>query len=125
MSQYDPKFALKINVGYSDQYFKVQYFCLISWKVFDYIYIRYIMYYESAVLPEVWPQIKCRSLWPTFHGPVILAYILKSNGRINIMLMDYNIVWPDVGPQNKCRSQWPTIYSPVILPYTLKSIGYI
>ena len=26
--------------------------------------------YES-VLPDMWPQNKCRSLWPIFHGPVI------------------------------------------------------
>ena len=28
--------------------------------------------YES-VQPYIWPQNKCRSLWPTFHGPLILS----------------------------------------------------
>ena len=35
MSQYDPTFDLKINVGHCDLYFMVQWFCLISWRLFD------------------------------------------------------------------------------------------
>ena len=35
MSQYDPTFDLKINVGHCDLYFMVQWFCLMSWRLFD------------------------------------------------------------------------------------------
>ena len=35
MNQYDPTFDLKINVGLSDLYFMVQWFCITSWKLFD------------------------------------------------------------------------------------------
>ena len=35
MSQYDPKFDLKINIGHYDLYFMVKWFCLISWRLFD------------------------------------------------------------------------------------------
>ena len=35
MSQYDPMFDLKINVGHCDLYFMVQWFCLIYWRLFD------------------------------------------------------------------------------------------
>ena len=35
MSQYDPMFDLKINIGQCDLYFMVQWFCLISWRLFD------------------------------------------------------------------------------------------
>ena len=76
--------------------------------------------YES-----VWPQNKCRSQWPTFHGPLIMPYILKSIWCINIILLDYESVWPKIGLQNKCRSQWPIFRSPVNLPDILKSIRYI
>ena len=31
------------------------------------------------VWPDIWPQNKCRSLWPIIHGPVILPYILKTD----------------------------------------------
>ena len=37
---------------------------------------------------------KCRSLWPVFHGPVILPYILKTVWCMNIRLQDYESVWP-------------------------------
>ena len=35
MSQYNPKFDLKINIGLYDIYFMVQWFCLIAWRLFD------------------------------------------------------------------------------------------
>ena len=35
MNQYDPTFDLKINVGHGDLYSMVQWFCLISWRLFD------------------------------------------------------------------------------------------
>ena len=35
MSQYDPTFDLKINVGHCDLYSMVQWFFLISWRLFD------------------------------------------------------------------------------------------
>ena len=38
-------------------------------------------------------KIKCRSLWPIFHGPVILPYILKTIWCMNIIFWDYESVW--------------------------------
>ena len=35
MSQYDLMLDLKIKVGHCDLYFMVQWFCLISWRLFD------------------------------------------------------------------------------------------
>ena len=35
MSQYNPKFYLKINIGHCDLYFMVQWFCVTSWGLFD------------------------------------------------------------------------------------------
>ena len=49
--------------------------------------------YES-VWHDIWPQNKCRSLWPVFHGPVILLYILKTIWYMNIILWDYELVCP-------------------------------
>ena len=39
MSQFDPTFDFKINLGHWDLYFIVQWFCLISWR-FD-VWISY------------------------------------------------------------------------------------
>ena len=63
MNQYDLTHDLKINIGYRDLYFMVQWFCLISWR----LWCMYIILskYES-VQPGIWPQNKCRSLWPYF-----------------------------------------------------------
>ena len=77
--------------------------------------------YES-VWPDMWPQNKCRSLWPIFHGPVILPYILKTVWCMKIIPQDYESVWPNISPQSKCRSLWPIWHGLVILPYILKTI---
>ena len=116
MGQCGPTFDLKINVGHCDLYFMVQWFCLISWRPFD--------IWTSSVWPDIWPQNKCRSLWPMFHGPVILCYILKTIWCMNIVLWDYGWVWPDVWPQNKCRSLWPIFHGLVMLFNILKTISW-
>ena len=120
MSQYDRTFDLKINVGPYDLYVMVQWFCLISWRLFWYMNII-LQDYES-VWHDVWPQNKCRLLWPIFHGPVIVPYILKTVWCMNIIFWDYESVWHNIWPQNKCRSLWPIFHGPVILPYILKTI---
>ena len=77
------------------------------------------------VWPDVWPKNKCRSVWPIFHGSVILPYILKTIWCMNIILWDYESVWHNIWPQNKCRSLWPIFHGPVILSYILKTIWYM
>ena len=76
--------------------------------------------YES-VWPKVWPQDKCRSLWPIFHGPVIMPFSLKTISCMNIIIWDYESVWSNSWPQNKCRSLWTIFHGPVILCYILKT----
>ena len=112
-----PDFDLKTNVGHCDLYFMVHWFCLISRRlsIYDIILRDYV-----SVWPDVWPQNKCRSLWPIFHGPVILPFILKTVWCMNFIIWDYGSVWPDIWPQNKCRSLWHIFHGPVILPYILK-----
>ena len=96
MNQYDLTFDLKINVSHRDVYSMVQWFGLISWRLFDVCI--------SLLWPDVWPQIKYRSLRPIFHGPVMLCYILKTFWCMNIIFRDYGSVWPNIWPQNKYRS---------------------
>ena len=54
----------------------VHWICLISWRVFDVFNI--ILKDYASVWHDIWPPIKCRSLWPIFHDPVILSYIWNS-----------------------------------------------
>ena len=84
MSQYDTTFDFKIDVGHYDLYFMVQWVCLISWRLFD---MNTILLDYVSVWPNVWSKNKCMSLWPIFHGPVILSYILKTIQWLNIVLI--------------------------------------
>ena len=99
-------------------YFTVQWFCLISWRLFDVC----TSYFRS--MTRHWPKNKCRSLWPIFHGPVIVPYTLKTISCMNVItcIWDYESVWPYAWPQNKGRSLLPIFHGPVILCYILKTI---
>ena len=142
MSQYDPMFVLKINVGHWDLYFMVQWFCLISWRLFDvWTPLFGIISWYDPKFDLKWKvghydlyfvvQWFCRIAWrlfdistpyfgPIFHGPVILPYILKTIWYMNSILRDYGSVWPNVWPKNKCRSLLPVFHGPVFLPYILR-----
>ena len=81
--QYDQTFDLKVTVGHCDLYFMVQWFCIISWKLFD-IWKSYF-----GIMGQMfWPQNKYRSLWPIFHGPVILPYISKTIWWMSVIFSD-------------------------------------
>ena len=70
MNQYDPMFDFKIIVGHCDLYFMVHWFCVISWRLFDvwtWLFGNMNQYDQTF-----WSQNNCRSLWPIFHGLVIL-----------------------------------------------------
>ena len=116
MSQYDPMFDLKINVGHCDLYFMVQWFCLISWRLFD-----------------VWTSFF------RFMNQYDLTFDLKINiGRFDLYFMVqwlcliswslFDIRTPYFGimsrPKNNCMSLWPIFHGPVIFPYILKTIWY-
>ena len=76
--------------------------------------------YES-IWHDIWPQNKCRLLWPIFHSPVILPYILKTIWYMNTILWDYESVWP----QNIFSTLWPIFHGPVILPNILKTVQWL
>ena len=86
-----------------------------------YLTFKHHTYWLWVSMTGVWPQNKCRSQLPIFHGLVIFLYNLKSILCINTILMDQESVWPKVWPQNKCKSQWSMFPSPVILLYILKN----
>ena len=122
MSQYNQTFDLKTNVGHCDLYCMIHWFCLISRRLFD-VWTPYWDY--ESVWPNAWPQNKGNSLWPLFHGPLILPYILKAVCCRNIIIWDYESVWPNIWPQNKCRSLWPIFHGSVSLPYISKTIWWM
>ena len=120
MSQFDITFHLKINVGHCDLYFKVHWFLPYILKTVWCMNI--ILQDYETVWPDIWLKMKCKSLWPIFHGPVISPYILKIVWCMNILLQHYESVWPDIWLQNKCRLLWPVFHAPMILPCNLKTL---
>ena len=131
----------KINVGHCDLYFMVQWFCVISWRLFDVCtsYFRSMNQYDPKFDLKInvghcdlyfMVQRLCLIAWrlfhvPIFHGPVILCFILRTIWCVNIILGDYGSVWPEVWPQNKCMSLWPIFHGPLILPYISKTIWWM
>ena len=65
------------------------------------------------------------SLWPIFHGSVILPYILKTCWCINMIPWNNESVWLDALPQIKIVSLWPVFHGFMIFSYILKAIWCI
>ena len=76
----DPIIDVKIYLSWCDLYFMVQWFCLISYYLLDKCHIWDI----TSMWPNEWPFTISRSLWPIFHGSVILPYILNTICWINV-----------------------------------------
>ena len=123
MKWYDTTFDLNMIVSHCDLYFMVQWFCSIFESPFD-IWTSYIQ-----IMKWVWhnysPQYQCKSLWPIFHGPVILLYISKIIWHMHIILSDYEMVWHNLWPQYYSKSLWPIFHGPVILLYISKTIWHM
>ena len=81
--------------------------------------INMIPWNNESVWLDALPQNKTVSLWPIFHGSVILPYILKAIWCINILWANKS-VWLDSWPQNKSWSLWPIFHGSVA--YILKTI---
>ena len=65
-------------LGLCDLYFIALWFCLTSPTVW---YLNVIFTYNDTVWPKLSPQSKYKSVWPKFHGLVILLNIFRlSNG---------------------------------------------
>ena len=112
MTQYDLTFDLKVNVGYCDLYFMVQWLCLIPWWLFRVWTSLFGIMNQYDPTHDL--KINVGHL-PIFRVPVILCYILKTIWCMNIILGDYGSVWPDIWPQNKCMSltyiSWSTDFA--------------
>ena len=119
MSQCDPTFDPKINVGHSDLCFMVQWFCIYILKTIWWMNVK--LWHNYSVWHNIWP--KCRSQWPIFLGPVILSYFLKTLIYMNIVLCYNEPVWHNLWPLN--RSYWPLFHGPLILPNILGTIWWM
>ena len=122
MSQYDPKFDLKINIGHSPIFHGPVILCYILKTIWC---MNIILWDYGSVWPDVWPKNKCRSVWPIFHGPVILSYISKTIWCMSVIFSDNETVWPKLWPQSKYKSTWPIFHGLVSLLNIFKNIWWM
>ena len=80
----------------------------ISWSIY------FALYLEDCLMYEHQPQSKGRSLWPVFHGPVILPYIFKTIWWMCVIFSDNKTLFLKLWPQNKYRSTWLIFHGLVI-----------
>ena len=87
MNQYDETFDLKINVGHCDLHFMVQWFCITSWILFD-VWTSYF-----GIMGQNDPTFDLKinvnqSVWPVFHGPMILSNISETIWCMRVLFSD-------------------------------------
>ena len=102
----DTTIDIIINVGHLDLYFMVQWFCLVSWMLFD------IWTSLFGIMNQYTPTVdlkvnlgNCNFMW---HLEANLMYDYHSLGLWVSTTQHFNI---------KCRSMWPIFHSLVILSY--------
>ena len=109
----DAKIYLIKCMWVRDLHFMVQWFCLISWRLFDGLML-YWRYWLSVMQTLTWNYYVGQ--WPTFHSPVILSYLED-------YLLDKCHNWNNGSmrckdlPHKTYVGQWPTFHGPVILSY--------
>ena len=84
-----------------------------------------ILWDYGSVWPDVWPQNKCRPMWPIFHGPVILSYTSKTIWCMSVIFSDIEAVWPKLWLESKYKSTWPVFHGLVILLNIFKIIWWM
>ena len=94
-------------------------FAFISWRLFD----GWTSNFGIMIQCDTTFDLKCRSQWPIFLGPVILSYFLKTLIYMNIVLCYNEPVWHNLWPLN--RSHWPLFHGPLILPNILETIWWM
>ena len=109
-------------VWVSDLHFMVQWFCLISWRLFDGLML-YWRYWFGVTKTLNWHGI-CRSVtytcisWSSDFAICLEDYLME-----NVIIGILEPCNADL-PHKMCVGQWPTFHSPVILSYILKTIWW-
>ena len=110
-----------MNVGLCDLYFMVQWFCLISPRLFD----AWVSYFQ--IMRQCDPNFDLKvnmSKWPIFHGLVILLNIFKVIWLYEHHSWYNGSVWHIDWLYQVYVGQWPIFYGPAILLHILKTIWW-
>ena len=122
MSQYDPKFYLKINIGHSDLYFMVHRFYVTSWRLFA----VWTSYFGIRGQYDLTFDLKINvGLCDLYFMVQWLSYISKTIWCMSVIFSDNETVWPKLWPQSKYKSTWPIFHGLVVLLNIFKVIWWM
>ena len=122
MSQYDPKFYLKINIGHCDLYFMAQWFCVISWRLFD----VWTSYFGTEGQYDLTFDLKINvGLCDLYFMVQWLCLISPRLWCMSVILSDNETVWPKLWPRSKYKSTWPVFHGLVNLLNIFKIIWWM
>ena len=118
----DAKIYLIKCMWVCDLHFMVQWFCLISWRLFDGLMLYWRCWF-SVTQTLNWNYI-CRSVaymsWSRDFAIYLEDYLMDKCHNWNIRSM-----WCKDLPHKMYVGQWPTFHGPVILSYILKITWWI
>ena len=101
---------------------KVQWFCLISWRLFDVCTSYFGSMNQYNLTFDLKIYVGNCDLYSMVQWFCLISWRLFD---MNIIIWDYGSVWPDIWPQNKQRLLWSIFHGPVILRYSLKTVWYM
>ena len=114
----DAKICLIKCMWVSDLHFMVQWFCLVSWRLFD-VWMFYWRYWFSVTQTLTFNYI-CNSVtyisWSGNFALHLENYLIDKCHNWNI-----GSVWCKDSPHKMYVGQWLTFHGPVILSYILKT----
>ena len=98
-------------------YIMVQWFCLISWKLFS----GWTSYF--GIMSQYHPTSDLKIFLGHCDWYFIVHWLCLIFRRLfDDYTLGYKSVWHNIWPLNKCRSLWSIFHGLVILPYILNSI---
>ena len=105
-------------------YFMVQWFCIISWRLFDVCtsYFGSMKQYDQTF--DLKNNVGHCDLYSMVQRFCLISWRLF--WCMNIIIWDYESVWPKVLPQDKYRSLWPSdfvLYLEDYLMYEHHTLG--
>ena len=110
-------------MDHGDLYFMVQWFCLISQRLFD----GWVAYFQ--IMRQCDPIFDLKISISQHDLYFMVQWFFLTSWRqfwwMNVKLLDNESVWHSHWPWNKCRSEWPIFHDPEILPFITKTIWWM
>ena len=126
MVLYDRMFDLKIKVDHCDLYFTVQWFCLISWRLFDVWTWQFGTMVQYDRMFDLKINVDHCGLYFTVQWFCLISWRLFDEWTWQFgKMVQYWFSMTGCWTQNINRSLRPKFHGSVILPYILNTISCV